>query len=242
MKRIKESGASFRKKKKARKKIQNRNTGDLLKYISVSREETSSNVVEEERPASSIGEEVGGLSSSDEECSEQIISYISLKDVGRWPTKIDDNTRVLLVRQGPFEIQNLDSDFSEGVIRPGKTNKGETRKLTRDWFFQIMSNGEKMLRSWMVYSPSKKSIYCFCCKLFLNHCQSSFNSENGFSKWWKLNPRISQHGSSPLHIRSFTQWKELEIRLGHGATVDKLEQQNIEKEVKKMEGNSYKNS
>lgn len=44
---------------------------------------------------------------------------------------------------------------------------------------------------------------------------------------------ISQHELSPMHIRSFSQWDELEIRLGHGATFNKL-QQNIDKEIKKL--------
>ena len=84
-----------------------------------------------------------------------------MKDVGLWPNKIVDNTRVFLVRQGPFAILNLDADFSEGIKRPANTStiKGDTRKLDRDWFFQTLPNGEKLLRSWMVYSPSKKSIY-----------------------------------------------------------------------------------
>ena len=63
------------------------------------------------RPTSNTGEgeEIESLSSSDEECADsaaQIIPYISMKDVGLWPNKIDDNTRVFLVRQGSFEIQN----------------------------------------------------------------------------------------------------------------------------------------
>ena len=37
---------------------------------------------------------------------------------------------------------------------------------------------------------------------------------------------------SPLHIRSYSKWKELEIRLGRGVTIDK-QQQNIDKEIKK---------
>lgn len=52
MKRIKESGASFRKKKKAREEIQNKNTGALLKYISRESISSSFNIV-----ASSTGEE-----------------------------------------------------------------------------------------------------------------------------------------------------------------------------------------
>lgn len=47
---------------------------------------------------------------------------------------------------------------------------------------------------------------------------------------------------SSLHIRSYYKWKGLEIRLGSGATIDKLQQQNIDKEIKKMEGNSNKNT
>ena len=118
MKRIKESGASFRKKKKAREEIQNTNTGALLKYISresifssfnivasstceeadLEGEKNSSNVAEKEIPAcaSHTGEEVESSSSSDKEFAAQIIPYISMKDVGLWPNKIDDNTRVFL--------------------------------------------------------------------------------------------------------------------------------------------------
>ena len=57
--------------------------------------------------------------------------------------------------------------------------------------------------------------------------------KNGFNKWWKLNPKISQLELSPTHIQSFTQWKELEIRLRHAGNIGKLEQQNIDKENKK---------
>lgn len=62
-----------------------------------------------------------------------------MKDVGLWPNKIDDNTRFLLVRQGPFGIQNLDADFSEGAKRPGLKTKGETRKLSREWLFSNLT-------------------------------------------------------------------------------------------------------
>jgi len=40
--------------------------------------------------------------------------------------------------------------------------------------------GEKMLRSWMVYSPSKSSLLCFWCRLIetITACSSAFNSDN----------------------------------------------------------------
>ncbi|XP_037870352.1 uncharacterized protein LOC101743274 [Bombyx mori] len=171
MKRVKESGASFRKKRKKREEIQIKNTGALLKYIShkptsssfsivasntgeeaaLEGEKTLSNVVQEERPVSHTGEEVESLSSPNEESAAQIILSVSMKDIGLWPNKIDDNTRVFLVHQGPFLIQNLDADFGEGIKRSNNTSKakGETRKLSRDWFFQILPNGEKLLRSYI---------------------------------------------------------------------------------------------
>lgn len=157
MKRTKENGASFRKKMKTREEIQNKNTEAIIKYISrestsssfnivasstseeaaLEGEKTASNVVKEEKPASHTRKEVENSSSSDEEFATQSIPSISIKDVGLWPNKIDNNARVFLVRQGPFAIQNLDADFSEGVKRPGNTNKAknEKRKLNRDWFF-----------------------------------------------------------------------------------------------------------
>ena len=49
----------------------------------------------------------------------------------------------------------------------------------------------------------------------------------------RVNLKISHHELSLLHIRSFSQWKELEIRIGQGATFDKLQQQNIDKEIRK---------
>ena len=131
-------------------KIQTKNTGTLLKYIlhkstsssfsivasntgeeaALEGEKTFSNVVQEARPASHTGEEVESSSPSDEKSAAQIIPSFSIKDIGLWPNKTDYNTRVFLVPQGSFAIQDLDADFSEGVKRPNNTikAKGETRK------------------------------------------------------------------------------------------------------------------
>ena len=96
-----------------------------------------------------------------------------------------------------------------------------------------LPNGERMLKSWMVYSPSKEALYCFCCKLFSDKKKSKLNSEDGFNTWWKLNPKIFEHDSSSDHIQCFTQWKAFEIRIASGATIDKKEQEEIENQVKK---------
>ena len=48
-----------------------------------------------------------------------------------------------------------------------------------------------------------------------------------------MNPKICEHESSTAHIKSFTQWKELPIRICHGTTIDRKEQQVVESHVKK---------
>ena len=136
-----------------------------------------------------------------------------------------------MVRQGATVIQNIDSNFGQ-VIRQGASTKRLTRNLTCEQFFKTLPNGEKILRSWMVYFPSKKALYCFCCKLFPKESNSNFNYEDGFNTCWKLNSKISQYESSASHVKNFTNLKELKIWIACGATIDKKEQEVVENQVK----------
>ena len=79
----------------------------------------------------------------------------------------------------------------------------------------------------MLYSPQRKSLFCFCCRVFGEKTDSSFSSIDGFSTWWKLNPKVKDHENSATHQEAFLKWKELEMRLKAGKTVDSLEQNKI---------------
>ncbi|KAK4871764.1 hypothetical protein RN001_015888 [Aquatica leii] len=157
----------------------------------------------------------------------------SISDIGTWLILIPDNLRTLLVARGYKTVQHLDCKFAE-VNRPGskdstKRPKGVTRKLNRDWFFRTLPNGEKVLRTWMAYSPSKRSLLCFCCRLFgivVATKKFGFNTIDGFNQWWKLNPKVSEHESSTAHNENFNTWKCLERTLQAGTTIDK-EAQNV---------------
>lgn len=106
---------------------------------------------------------------------------VNLDDIDCRPSPIPDEVRTLLVCRGSDSVQHINSKFAD-VVRSGTSTKGDTRKLTKEWFYKPLSNGEKVLRTWMVYSPLKQSLCCFCCKLFGNF-SSNFISEEGFSKW-----------------------------------------------------------
>jgi len=152
-------------------------------------------------------------------------------DIGLWPVKISHKIRAMLVRQGYTSMQHLHCEFKE-VPRPGTSTKGDTRKLTKKWFFRDQRKGEKSMRTWMVYSPSKEALFCFCCRLF-SVGLSSFSAEEGFKNWWKLNPKVHENEVSALHAQAFLKWKELEIRLAKRKAINKVEEELIEKETKK---------
>lgn len=165
----------------------------------------------EERPddPSSVQDQMTVSHPSSSNCVKTVYNRV-FYDAGTWVMPVSDDLRVELVERGPHGLQNMDVSF------PSNT---ENRSMSRDWFFKILPNGERMRRSWIVYSPTKNAVYCFCCRLF-NRNQSSFGSDEGFSKWRKLNPRVSEHENSPSHSTAFSHWKELTIRLKRGATLD----------------------
>jgi hypothetical protein len=92
-----------------------------------------------------------------------------------------------------------------------------------------MANGEKVQRSWLVYSRKYDRIYCFCCKIF---SKSSIGlSNNGSNDWGHLTQQIKRHESSQDHFETFNKWVDLAARLKSSNTIDMLSQQQIQKEI-----------
>ena len=59
----------------------------------------------------------------------------------RWPCKIDDKLRTILVRNGANNVvQYIDSKFKE-VVRPESSAKEVSRKLIISWFCRTLSKG-----------------------------------------------------------------------------------------------------
>ena len=278
MKRMKESGAAFRKKRKMRIEHEKRDKDAMLKYI---RPTQRPSLKTQEQPeaseiisgtafpaatddvlsccssaeidiacevtstpaASSVSTNTAAADESPADATTSASvkashstlvdasSFNSLTDIVQWPSKINDTVRTILVQNGTNVVQHIDSKFKE-VVRPGSSTKGESRKLTKSWFYRTLPNGEKLLRTWMAYSPSKEALFCFSCKLF-EVSNWNFASKDGFKNWWKLNPKVRDHEQSNSHIKAFTAWKELEIRLTQGKAIDHVEQELIENEAKK---------
>jgi hypothetical protein len=88
----------------------------------------------------------------------------------------------------------------------------------------------------MCISSKNGALFCFCFTLFNQNYpnqRSKFNSENGFTTWSKLNPRIQDHENSPAHRQAFLAWKKLERELNKSGLIDDHLQQEIAKADKK---------
>lgn len=108
--------------------------------------------------------------------------------------------------------------------------------MTTAWFYKTLPNGEKVLRSSMVYSLSKKSLLCFCCRLLLMRKKTWTSSfVTGFKTWWKQNPKVSDHEASKEHLSCLEKWKTLAVGLTLERIVDHIRQTTMDME-KKMEG------
>jgi hypothetical protein len=120
------------------------------------------------------GEENAEVESSNE-YSIKINNTVQLDDdIGKWPDIISDAVRIFLVKRGPPNyLKNFDFPLNENG-----------RKFNPIYYHRTMSNNEKILRYWLVYSKSKDKLFCFYCRLFpstLSTCSNSNLATEGFS-------------------------------------------------------------
>ncbi|XP_050507978.1 zinc finger MYM-type protein 5-like [Diabrotica virgifera virgifera] len=137
-------------------------------------------------------------------------SMEDLEDIGKWP-KVTEKIRVLLIEKGPLQTK---------LIKYQKDAKG--RKLNNAYFNRKMENGETVLRTWLLYSQSLDSVFCFCCKIFATPESSNFTE--GFQDWGNLSKALHRHETSRNHMKNFLKWKDLERELKNKTTIDCQEQ------------------
>ncbi|XP_063794591.1 zinc finger MYM-type protein 1-like [Pseudophryne corroboree] len=158
-----------------------------------------------------------------------------LHDVSFWEIPVPDHFRVEIIKRGSDYFQNKDGPFSAVARKDLDTKaKGGVRQISKEWFYKIMPNGEKILRSWMVYSVVSNKLYCFCCRLFAISATSMTSKfVTGFQKWWKLNPKVHNHETSEEHLCCLEKWKTLAAGLRLHKTIDAKSISLMEMEKKK---------
>nr|XP_042717721.1 zinc finger MYM-type protein 1-like [Chrysemys picta bellii] len=90
-----------------------------------------------------------------------------------------------------------------------------------------MANGEKIRRSWLMYSVQKDAIFCFCCKLFGT---GDIPLRCGTSAWKALSKRLQQHETGKGHQDCMVKWFDLRSGIVNHTSIDQLELQAFLKE------------
>ena len=95
-------------------------------------------------------------------------------DISTWPPIILESFREYFTLNTPK--QNIDC-----IHHSKKTIRGVLRKLTKEHFYLIKKSGHEIHRSWLIYSPSAVSLFCYICKLYSPN--NTLLCKEGFNDW-----------------------------------------------------------
>lgn len=173
---------------------------DLANKNSVPPQSLPEEVVEESQKItpSEVHQEPGSSSSG----SQQILNEIP-SDPALWNAFcMSSETRQILVERGPHQIKEFEFPINKG-----------RRRFSPSHYLKVLSNGEVVERSWLIYSVTNDAVFCFCCILFDNSSAISDWPKKGYSDWGNLIRALTMHEKSVNHRNAFRAWKELDIRL-----------------------------
>ena len=91
---------------------------------------------------------------------------------------------------------------------------------------KFLKNGENSSFLWLVYSPSKGSVFCVPCLLL--DPNSSFKCTNGFTDWKHSTPLENEHENSQNHVNNLLKLKD---RSHTKTRIDKKLKSQIDKEM-----------
>ncbi|XP_060216814.1 uncharacterized protein LOC132644251 [Lycium barbarum] len=107
----------------------------------------------------------------------------NIYEPSRWNI-VDTKLRDLLVEKGPIRITDI--NFSKDNL---------SRHFSTTHYIQILENGERHERQWLIYSKDLDEVFCFCCKLFsttARTCNSKLASK-GSNDWRNLIAKLKDH-------------------------------------------------
>jgi hypothetical protein len=104
------------------------------------------------------------------------------------------------------------------------------RRFTVFNYQRCLSNGENVLRTWLVYSLSKNVIFCYFCKLFST--SKTKLGTDGYNDWRHVSIILKKHETSNSHLRAHQTWIEFSSRLKAKKTIDDSNQRIFESEKK----------
>lgn len=142
-------------------------------------------------------------------------------DPGEWPSQITDQVRQILTKRGPSQVTDVEFPVNK-----------DGRRFSVNNYRRRLRNSEEVPRVWLIYSVVKDVIFCFCCRLF-STVAMSLSTESGYSDWKHMSELLSEHETSPHHMRAYQSWRECNQRLRLGKTIDSENQRIIQSETER---------
>lgn len=104
------------------------------------------------------------------------------------------DTCFILFILGPLLCRNIPKNSS--IIA-----KNQGRNFTAQHLKRELANGEVVDRNWVVYSPSKNSIFCFMCRLFQTSASAASDvfATNGFTDFHNTQRAFQRHENAKSH-------------------------------------------
>uniref|UniRef100_H3A856 TTF-type domain-containing protein n=1 Tax=Latimeria chalumnae TaxID=7897 RepID=H3A856_LATCH len=236
------SGVDYRKRRAEKDAFCESQKGSMLKYVRTVNAADDTGEVEEIGESSKElilpGDEVikakmtHGAESDSESSGKDIDNASTVSDIAdKKKTDADPNP------DDPVKWPKMNSRVTEQLVAKGPTQvksfefpKTGNRKFTPNHYMHHLTNGEAVARTWLLYSVSSDTIFCFCCKIFTLNVKSALASD-GVRDWKNLSAILSSHEKSFDHISAFQTWKEMEERLNCNKTVDQYNRRTLSAET-----------
>uniref|UniRef100_A0A8C2ATY8 TTF-type domain-containing protein n=1 Tax=Cyprinus carpio TaxID=7962 RepID=A0A8C2ATY8_CYPCA len=218
------SGSQKRKEEEDKKK---QDSGALLKFLSP-QALPKDTFTDEATPStsSSTSTDASLLSADVSSIAQGTTSTVSIADdPAQWPAVLTDSVCCQIVKKGPVQVTN--------IVFP-QNSENPPRRFTNENYMRSMKNGEKSLRSWMLYSMSTDSVFCFACTVFGKRDNALSNC--GFRTWRNLAHHLKEHEYSKGHCDNMTNWHELQRRLQTNTTIDQRQQDLMRIEIEHWKG------
>ena len=100
-------------------------------------------------------------------------------DLGMWPVEISDSMREYWAVEGSGDCVNSSADFSKTSTRfEGDSYNRQCQKSLFTYTHELTK--QQHPQTWLCYSPSKRALFCFVCKLMND---SLVFGKQGYSDW-----------------------------------------------------------
>ncbi|GBP94098.1 Zinc finger MYM-type protein 1 [Eumeta japonica] len=128
-----------------------------------------------------------------------------LTDPGNWPVveKMTDEQRSFFSNQAVLLAENQPENIEF------RSTERNGRHLTSSMWYRMLSNCERVKRSWLIFSKTKNAVFCACCKIYQKPSSTATSAlcSTGFINWKKVSERLSEHEATQMHKECMIKWK-----------------------------------